>query len=150
MRGRLTATYLGLLCLVLLALEVPLGLTLAIRDTQRMAADRLADAFRFASLAEPALRTGDLAPVELEIGRYDQLYGIAVIILNQDNVVLATTRTNLRIEGDLAAAVRRALAGRPVRQPGATLAVAGCPAGGGRAGRWRGRGDRSGGHRLGQ
>ncbi|GAB3807780.1 HAMP domain-containing sensor histidine kinase [Micromonospora zhanjiangensis] len=117
MRGRLTATYLALLCLVLLALEVPLGMTLVTRDTQRLAADRLADAFRFASLAEPALRTGELSPIDLEIGRYDQLYDIGVVIVNQDNLIIATSRTDLRIEGDLGAAVRRALAGDQSASP---------------------------------
>jgi signal transduction histidine kinase len=137
MRGRLTSTYLALLCLVLLALEVPLGMTLATRDTQRLAADRLADAFRFASLAEPALRTGELAPVELEIGRYDQLYGIAVIIVNRDNTVIATTRTSLRVDGHLGAAVRRALAGDQSASPSQLLPgqriplVAAVPVGGG-------------------
>jgi signal transduction histidine kinase len=135
-RGRLTATYLGLLILVLLALEVPLGMTLASRDTQRVAADRLADAFRFASLAEPALRSGETGAVALEIGRYDDLYGIAVAIVDRDSKVVLATR-DLRVDGNLTPAVRRALAGEQYASPARLLPwrheplVAAVPVGGG-------------------
>jgi len=45
-RRRLVTTYLLLLCLVLLALEVPLALVMSGRTTQALLADRLADATR--------------------------------------------------------------------------------------------------------
>jgi len=57
-RRRLVISYLLLMVLVLIALETPLAFTLASRETDRVRADRLADATRFASLAGPALRGG--------------------------------------------------------------------------------------------
>ena len=61
MRRRLVISYLLLMVLVLIALETPLAVTLASRETDRVRADRLADATRFASLAGPALRGGSPA-----------------------------------------------------------------------------------------
>ncbi|MFD0787915.1 two-component sensor histidine kinase, partial [Micromonospora azadirachtae] len=55
MRRRLVISYLLLMVLVLIALETPLALILATREADRVRADRLADATRFASLAGPAL-----------------------------------------------------------------------------------------------
>jgi signal transduction histidine kinase len=88
-RARLTFIYVLLLVLVLVALEVPLAVALAGRDTQRLAADRMADATRFATLAEPALRAGEVAGVQGELGRYDELYGVRASLLDREGRVVA-------------------------------------------------------------
>ncbi|GIF70986.1 sensor histidine kinase [Asanoa siamensis] len=115
MRRRLVSTYLLLLCLVLLALEVPLGLVMSGRTTQALLADRLADATRFAALVAPAMRNGELKPVTAELDRYHDLYGIAVIVFDQNKQVV--TRAGQREGLDTDAVVRGALAGRQVSAP---------------------------------
>ncbi|MGI5182012.1 ATP-binding protein [Dactylosporangium sp. CA-152071] len=123
MRVRLVATYVLLLLLVLVALEVPFALSIASRDTQQVVADRLADASRFATIAEPALRapreTDELAA---ELARYDAVYGIAAIVLNQDAVNIVSSRPGANLV-DLAdkAVLRqahRALEGREASDDG--------------------------------
>ena len=84
MRRRLVISYLLLMVLVLIALETPLAATLATRETDRVRADRLADATRFASLAGPALRGGSPGPLDGELAAYDALYGIGAAVVDRD------------------------------------------------------------------
>ncbi|MGC4896212.1 sensor histidine kinase [Micromonospora sp. DT31] len=84
MRRRLVISYLLLMVLVLLALETPLAATLASRETDRVRADRLADATRFASLAGPALRGGSPGPLDGELAAYDALYGISAAVVDRE------------------------------------------------------------------
>ncbi|MEV1143969.1 HAMP domain-containing sensor histidine kinase [Micromonospora sp. NPDC049799] len=84
MRRRLVISYLLLMVLVLIALETPLAATLASRETDRVRADRLADATRFASLAGPALRGGTPGPLDNELSSYDELYGIGAAVVDRD------------------------------------------------------------------
>ncbi|MGW3889840.1 sensor histidine kinase [Micromonospora chokoriensis] len=84
MRRRLVISYLLLMVLVLIALETPLAATMASRETERVRADRLADATRFASLAGPALRDGGPGPIESELNSYDNLYAIGVAVVDRD------------------------------------------------------------------
>ncbi|MEU4624605.1 HAMP domain-containing sensor histidine kinase [Actinoplanes sp. NPDC023801] len=117
MRRRLVITYLLLLCMVLLALEIPLALTVASRETDGAVADRMADATRFASLAAPAVRSGDMDALNDELRRYSELYGIGVLLFDQDQVVLSAFGTR---PASPVVAVRGALAGHQVSSP-ATL-----------------------------
>ena len=96
MRSRLAGTYLVLIALVLVALEVPFAITLAAGATQEMVLDRFVDAARFASLADPALRSGELVALTDEFRRYDDLYGIQAAVADRDGRLVATA-------GDLAA-----------------------------------------------
>jgi signal transduction histidine kinase len=114
-RRRLVITYLLLLCMVLLALEIPLAATVASRETDGAVADRLADATRFASLAAPAVRSGDMDALNDELRRYQELYGIGVMMFDQDQVVLSAFGTR---PAEPAVAVRGALAGHQVSSPG--------------------------------
>ncbi|MEU8659924.1 sensor histidine kinase [Actinoplanes philippinensis] len=115
MRRRLVVTYLLLLCMVLLALEIPLAVTVASRETDRAVADRLADATRFASLAAPAVRSGDLDALNDELRRYQDLYGIGTLLVDQDQRVLSAFGTTPEApEG----ALRGALAGHQMSTPG--------------------------------
>ncbi|MET7471062.1 HAMP domain-containing sensor histidine kinase [Micromonospora sp. NPDC005222] len=84
MRRRLVISYLLLMVLVLLALETPLAATLATRETDRVRADRLADATRFASLAGPALRGGSPGPLDGELAAYEALYGIGAAVVDRE------------------------------------------------------------------
>jgi signal transduction histidine kinase len=113
-RNRLVGTYVLLLCMVLLALEIPLAVSLTNRETERVEADRLADATRFASLAAPALRSGELESVTDELRRYHDLYGIATMLVDQDQRVLSVFGPPV---ADAGLAIRGALAGRQVGTP---------------------------------
>ncbi|MBQ1024132.1 HAMP domain-containing sensor histidine kinase [Micromonospora sp. C95] len=84
MRRRLVISYLLLMVLVVVALGTPLAVTLTTRETDRVRADRLADATRFASLAGPALRDGTPGPLDHELGSYDELYGIGAAVVDRD------------------------------------------------------------------
>ena len=92
MRNRLVSTYVLLLCMVLAALEVPFAIALCNRETERVVADRLADATRFASLAAPALRSGELESLKDELLSYYTLYGIATMLVDQDQPGLRILR----------------------------------------------------------
>jgi signal transduction histidine kinase len=118
MRVRLGAVYLVLLLLVLAALEIPLAVSLAGRDTQRLVADRLADATRFATLAEPALRDTDTAELAAELTRYDDVYGVAAVVVDQDAHQVVSSRTDLRLAEDGLRQARRALEGREASEDG--------------------------------
>nr|WP_204343085.1 HAMP domain-containing sensor histidine kinase [Micromonospora terminaliae] len=104
--------------LVLLALETPLAATLATRETERVRADRLADATRFASLAGPALRGGTPGPLDAELAAYDDLYGIGAAVVDRDRrTVVASTRWQVGAVTDLA--LDTALAGQQFSLPDA-------------------------------
>ncbi|MFS8477546.1 MAG: HAMP domain-containing sensor histidine kinase [Micromonosporaceae bacterium] len=98
MRRRLLITYGTLLAAVLLGLAVPLALTLAARDTQTMFIDRLNDTARFASLAEPALRTGRTEAIEAELRQYDALFDIGVAVVGRDGQPVLTSRPLLDLD----------------------------------------------------
>ena len=117
MRRRLVITYVLLLCMVLLALEVPLAVSLTNRETQRVLADRLADATRFASLAAPAMRTGELDSLTDELRRYHELYGIGTMLVDQDQQVLSVFGRPVPDPEHAGLAIRGALAGRQVGTP---------------------------------
>ncbi|WP_433392393.1 sensor histidine kinase [Micromonospora sp. KLBMP9576] len=91
MRRRLVISYLLLMVLVLVALETPLAVTLATRETDRVRADRLADATRFASLAGPALRGGTPGSLDNELRSYDALYGIGTAVVDRDRRTVAAS-----------------------------------------------------------
>lgn len=88
MRRRLIRTYLALLALVLVALEVPLASYIAAERTEAVVVDRLLDATRIAAEAEPALREGPVATLTLELDRYHELYGISAAVVDRDAVVV--------------------------------------------------------------
>jgi signal transduction histidine kinase len=112
MRRRLLASYLLLLFLVLAALEVPLAVTIAGRDTQRLVADRLADATNFATLAEPALRTDETEALRSQLTTYNELYGIAAAVVDQDGNELVASGPALNLQATAVVnQLRRALAG---------------------------------------
>src|SRR3982751_6019198 len=103
MRRRLLTTYLALLGLVLLALEIPLASTVAARGTERMVVDRLLDAKRVAAIAEPAPRDAETVDLAAALARYHDLYGIAAAVADRDGALVIVT-------GD-----RRAFTGPDVR-----------------------------------
>ncbi|SCL32108.1 Signal transduction histidine kinase [Micromonospora pallida] len=111
MRRRLVISYLLLMALVLLALETPLAVTLANRETDRVRADRLADATRFASLAGPALRGGGTGQLDVELGSYEGLYDIGAAVVDRELRTVAVS-DGYRSSPATELALRIALAGQ--------------------------------------
>jgi signal transduction histidine kinase len=98
MRRRLAISYVLLLVLVLAALEVPLAVAMTSRDSQAMALDRLADAVRFAGIAEVAIRNNDTATLKTELTIYDELYGIGVVVVDRENRIVFPSRPGLTLD----------------------------------------------------
>ena len=84
MRRRLVTTYLTLLTLVLFALELPLASTIAARGTEELRLDRVNDANLYASVADPALRTGENVELTDRLTGYHKLYGISAAVVDRD------------------------------------------------------------------
>lgn len=98
MQRRLLITYVTLLFAVLAGLSVPLGVTIASRNAQAMFIDRLNDTARFASLAEPALRTDYKDALRTELERYDAMYGIAAAVAGRDGQLFITSRLDFDVD----------------------------------------------------
>src|SRR5688572_26691077 len=98
--------------LVLLALEIPLAVTLASRESDLVRADRLADATRFAALARPGLRTDSVGTVRDELARYDELYGIGAAVLDRDKQTFTSSNSYRLDPARRDAAMRAAVAGQ--------------------------------------
>lgn len=92
MRSRVFALLMTLVCVVLVALGVPLALALARAEQQDVFLDRLNDTTRFASLAGEIGSEVDRAVFERDLERYDQVYGIAVTLLDRSGAVVARSR----------------------------------------------------------
>ena len=119
MRSRLVSTYLVLIAIVLVLLEVPLAVTLASGRTQEMVIDRFVDAARFASLADPALGSGELISLADELDRYHELYGISAAVVDRDAVVVASAGDrSLFRSASFDERARQALAGERVGSEG--------------------------------
>ncbi|GAA1895326.1 HAMP domain-containing sensor histidine kinase [Streptomyces sodiiphilus] len=104
MRRRLLAVYLVMLALVLVAVAVPYAAATAARDTQEAFIDQLNDTARFASLAEPALRTGETVTLQAELARYDELFGVGAAVVDINGEPLVVSRDGLPLDDT---AVRR-------------------------------------------
>ncbi|MFD1939291.1 sensor histidine kinase [Nonomuraea mangrovi] len=88
MRHRLLVVLVPLAVLLVAALGLPLGVTVAEREMQETYVDRLNDVGRFASLAETALSTGRTEALHQELARYRELYGIPVAVIDTSGAVL--------------------------------------------------------------
>jgi len=94
---RLLLLVVPLLVALFAALGVPLAANVAQGQTQVTYLDRLADAERFASLADDALRSSRTSALAAELRRYDDLYGIAVGVVTVDGRLLLASRSGFDI-----------------------------------------------------
>jgi signal transduction histidine kinase len=106
----LLVTVMVLVAMVLVGLGVPLAVTDARSAVQAQFVDRLADTVRFASLAQRPLVEADPAALLPEMRRYDEVYGIAVVLVTRDGETWAASRPGLAVA--TTDRVRVALAGR--------------------------------------
>lgn len=113
MRSRLLPVVLSLVVLVLLGLGIPLALSLSSSEQQRMFLDRLTMTERLASLAQHPLLDGQGDVIGKVLQRYEEVYGIASRVVDQDGTPAVSTPTQPELaDAAVAAAVREALAGR--------------------------------------
>jgi signal transduction histidine kinase len=78
------------------ALAVGLGVPLAVSDARarqlQLFTNRLTDTVSFASLAGRPIAEGDLVGLQPELARYDNVYGVAVLVLDRDRRLLTASR----------------------------------------------------------
>ena len=91
MRRRLVALFLGLVALVLLAVEVPLAASYAQARTAELLIDRTGDTARLARLAAPALARDAVQTLEPELRAYAELYGVRVEVHGVDGELLLSS-----------------------------------------------------------
>jgi signal transduction histidine kinase len=94
-RRRLLVTVMVLVAMVVVGLGVPLAVTAARGAEQALFVDRLADTVRFAALAQRPLVEAEVPTLLPEMRRYDEVYGIGVVLLGQRGGVLAASRPGL-------------------------------------------------------
>ncbi|MEC3973998.1 sensor histidine kinase [Amycolatopsis sp. H20-H5] len=125
MRVRLQGIVLTLVALLVFGLGIPLALSVASSVQQRLFLDRLTDTARFASLAQRPLVDNNREVLDAELRRYNDVYGVLVVVLNQDGKLVASSPGAQGTGIDLAAPevsthVHSALAGRR-SEPGSML-----------------------------
>lgn len=98
MRKTLTWSYLVLMVLLLLALEIPLIYSSAMDEFHHLLIARSTDATRFAAAAEPVL-SGRLSSAELlqDLQRYDRSTGVQVLVVNTRHQVVLSSRSNIQV-----------------------------------------------------
>ncbi|WP_086824603.1 HAMP domain-containing sensor histidine kinase [Allokutzneria sp. NRRL B-24872] len=82
MRARLLLVLLGFSLAAVAAFAVPLLLSTSAERTQRLVIDRTADLDRFATLTEQADTSGDTGQLLAEAGRYTELYGEGLLVVD--------------------------------------------------------------------
>ncbi|MFE2165265.1 hypothetical protein ACFXB3_09340, partial [Streptomyces sp. NPDC059447] len=116
MRRRLLAVLMVLMGVAALLLCVPLADAYARGRTEHLLLQRRSDAVRFADLADRMRTDADRSELSAEIGRYAELYGAGVVVV--DTAGTTTARAGPGIHAGPAAdtaasdACRRALTGR--------------------------------------
>ncbi|MFF9980614.1 sensor histidine kinase [Streptomyces erythrochromogenes] len=128
MRARLLPLLVILMAGTLLALGFPLAVSLAAGQQQRVVVDRIDDSARFAALAQfviDAQGSGSTDAdarrdlLQLELARYQELYGIRVGVFHRDDNALARSPGwwQLPRSGEGHKALQEALAGRRSHDP---------------------------------
>jgi signal transduction histidine kinase len=91
-RARLLVILMVLLGLLAAGLGVPLALATTTAAQSRMFTDRLTDTTFYASRAERPVLEADAAGLAAELARYDEVFGVAVLVLDRDRHLVATSR----------------------------------------------------------
>ncbi|MFC4945610.1 sensor histidine kinase [Pseudonocardia sp. GCM10023141] len=116
MRARLLVIVLFLVGVLAAGLGVPLALSNAAEAQLRLFTDQLTDTVRFASNAQrPLTEEPNLKGLEADLVSYDNVFQVAVMVLDRTGtVVLATSRNPPpTLDGEGQDRVKRALAARP-------------------------------------
>ncbi|MEU7142958.1 HAMP domain-containing sensor histidine kinase [Nocardia sp. NPDC046473] len=95
MRRRLLIALTVFAAIAVLAFAVPLSLTVATSRTQQLVLARSGDADRFANLAAAASTAGDSRALSDEVGRYHELYGENVLVVDAKGATTANGGANM-------------------------------------------------------
>ncbi|WP_280234026.1 sensor histidine kinase [Nocardia cyriacigeorgica] len=109
MRRRLLVVLTVFAAIAVLAFAIPLSLTAATSRTQHLVLGRSGDAERFATLADGVGSTGGVQALADEVGRYHQLYGENVLVVDARGAPIVNAGVDVsdpRIMGAVAAARR--------------------------------------------
>ncbi|MDA5284837.1 sensor histidine kinase [Streptomyces sp. NPDC054904] len=112
MRRRLLAVLMVLMGAAALLLCVPLADAYARGRTEHLLLQRRSEAVRFADLAERMRTDADRAELSAEIGRYAQLYGAGVVVVDTAGTPVARAGARADVAAGAAEARDRALTGR--------------------------------------
>lgn len=118
MRSRLLVIVLVLVGLLAMGLGVPLGMIDSRRSQEEVFTDRLTDTISFASGAQRPLIESDAGrsttvAFAAEIARYDEVYGVAVLVYDRAGQVVASSRAQPpQLSEEAGHRLRVALAGR--------------------------------------
>ncbi|MFJ4776069.1 ATP-binding protein [Streptomyces sp. NPDC088762] len=118
MRRRLLAVLMVLMGVAALLLCLPLADAYARGRTEHLLLQRRSEAVRFADLAERMRTDADRAELSAEIGRYAQLYGAGVVVVDPAGTPVARAGTGpdavpgSKTASEAADSLRRALTGR--------------------------------------
>jgi signal transduction histidine kinase len=111
--ARLLVIVLFLVGLLAAGLGVPLALSYAQARQLTMFTDRLTDTIFYASVAERPITQADTTGLATELERYDAVYGVAVLVLDEDGRLVATSRQPPPVlDADAQERVQLALANR--------------------------------------
>src|SRR3954463_14420911 len=92
---------------------IPLANFIATSASRTLFLSRSNDADWFATMAEAPLQSGDIANLREMAVRYDDLYDTPVFIVDDNNKVVATSKSGVETtQADIASALGSTLAGR--------------------------------------
>jgi len=118
---------LTLVALLVFGLGLPLAATIASGVQQKLFLDRLTDTERFSSLAQRPLLDNKPGVIEPDLRRYTEVYGVQVVVFDQDGKPWATSlggTTATRIDvhaAEIAEPMQNALAGNRSQPSGLLL-----------------------------
>ena len=90
MRTRLLVIVLVLVGLLAAGLGVPLALSTSQARQSQLFTQQLTDTIFYASLAERPITQADTSGLAAELQRYDQVYGVAVLVFDREGSLIAT------------------------------------------------------------
>ncbi len=113
MRARLLVIITFLVGALAGGLGIPLALSSAMSAQQEMFTDRLTDTIFYASLAERSITAAEPSGLAADIRRYDEVYGVAVLVLDSARRPRASSRDRVPgLDADAENRVTLALANR--------------------------------------
>ncbi|NUP15681.1 MAG: HAMP domain-containing histidine kinase [Streptomyces sp.] len=120
MRTRVLTVVLAFAVLAVAGFAVPLLGVTATQRTEQLVAARTADLDRFAALADQAAESGDTGALTAEVTRYTELYGEAVVVVDERRAPVVQTGGIRAADPAVTRLVDAALRNQPV-SPGGTL-----------------------------
>ncbi|MET8848718.1 HAMP domain-containing sensor histidine kinase [Amycolatopsis sp. NPDC004625] len=126
MRVRLQGIVLTLVALLVFGLGIPLARSIAAGAQQDLFLDRLTDTARFASLAQRPLLDNKPSLIDPDLTRYNEVYGVQVVVVDQDGKPFASSLGASAARIDLKAdrvsgPMHEALAGRRSQPTGVLM-----------------------------